>query len=332
MWYPWKRTLPFLAPEAGGGDVGGSGGGEAAGGAGSAGDQGGAGDQGTGNQGAGSGGDQGTSAGGQGGGDQGGGDWTAGLSPDVRQALASKSYDSPDALGRAYLDLEKKIGADKIALPAADAPAEAWDPIYKALGRPDSAESYDLGAFKPPDGLPWSPEIQTGMVGEMHAAGLNSQQVTRLLGKYAELQNGEWTAYNEDAKKAADTSTDELKGEWGQGYDAKVDLGNRVVRHAFGDNLEAAKQLRLEDGSFVLDNPVMVRALAAIGESWAEDGALPQGFGDLSLTPAGAKTEIAKLKQDEAFQKAFLDGAHPEHAEAVQRMQRLKGLAEGGQS
>ncbi len=47
------------------------------------------------------------------------------------------------------------------------------------------------------------------------------------------------------------------------------------------------------------------------------------------LTPAEAKAAIAEARGDEAFMKAFMDKAHPDHADAVAALTDLQSMASG---
>lgn len=259
----------------------------------------------------------------------------AGLTPDTRAALQPKAYKSPEDLGRAYLDLESKIGQRGVTPPGKDAGAEdlaryhaelrAIDP---GLAPPETVEGYDLSGFKAPENIGYSEEVQGQVVGAMHKLGLTNAQVTGILQVYGEAQSARFAAERTARDTAFEAATTALKGEWGSAFDSKIALADRVLVRAAGKDLDAAKALKLEGGGFLLDNKVMAKIFAAVGEAWAEDGDLPGGAGgDFALTPGDAKAEIAKLKADEDFKKVFLDGNHPEHAAAVTRMQSLQAMA-----
>ena len=252
--------------------------------------------------------------------------WRDGLPDEVRSHPSLANMPDVGGLAKAYLTLEGQAGQKGVPLPADDAPAEEWDKFYAALGRPEKADGYDLAGFSVPEGLPWAEDVQKTMVGKMHELGLTNRQVVGLMSAYAEAQNGQWTSFNTSMGQAVEATEAKLKQEWGQSYAAKMDLANRVVKHAFGDDLDAAKQIQLADGSYLLDSPAIARAFARIGEAWAEDGDLPGTGIEFAKSPSEAKAEIAKLKRDPEFQKVFLDKRHPEHQAAVHRMQSLHAM------
>ena len=261
--------------------------------------------------------------------------WATGLAPEHKSLVEAKGWKSPADALTSYAELERTLGANKLAVPDKDAGPEDWDKVYSALGRPEAADKYDLGDFKPPEGLPWNPEVQTAMLGVMHQAGLNSRQAQTLIAGYAETQAKAWQAFNAGQAQALETAQGELRSEWGGKFDEKIELANRVAKHAFGEQLEAARQLQLNDGSFLLDNPLIARAFAAIGEAFAEDGALPKGdAGGLfpASTAEGAKAEIARIRAAAHGdpKHPYHDQRHPEHRALHRRMQELYAVAHPG--
>lgn len=251
-------------------------------------------------------------------------DWTAALTSDTRAQLAPKNYADVEELAKAYVSLERTLGAEKIPVPGKDAGPEAWDRVYARLGRPATPADYDLSGFKVPDNVPWSGELQQAMVTEMHVAGLNSRQATRLLNRYAELAGDAGAA----AGTAAEQASAALRKEWGARFDANLDLARRAARHAFGDDFAAARALRLADGSFLLDSPLLARAFARLGAERAEDGDLPGAkHAAFDGDAADARQQIARLEADDRFRRALLDRTHPEHAAALNRRSRLYATA-----
>lgn len=66
-------------------------------------------------------------------------------------------------------------------LPGADAKPEEWDPVYKALGRPDAPDGYGIKApEKLPDGVNWDDVAAGEFAGVAHKIGLTPSQVAAL--------------------------------------------------------------------------------------------------------------------------------------------------------
>lgn len=334
-------TRILFAPDDGGAG-GAAGGGGAGGNAGAAAAGSGAGGQtdgstilGDGTGGAGAGVGAGAGAGGDGG--QGGPvSWDAALDPSQRQLVQAKGWKSPADVVRDYGQLEGLVGRDKIALPGKDAKPEDWDKVYTALGRPESADKYEIGDFRPPEGMPWNADAQKLMLGKMHEFGLSSRQAAGLLKAYGEIQGSAWQGYLDGGAKSAERATADLRKEWGDAYDANLEIANRAVKQAFGDELADIRQVRLADGSFLLDNAAIAKAFAKLGASLSEDsdlvGQRGSGGGGAIRTPDQAKSEITRIRSEAAAdpQHPYVNRKHPEYKAMQTRMNELHALAYAG--
>lgn len=269
--------------------------------------------------------------------DGGSSSWDAALDPAGRQLVQTKGWKTPADALKSYAELERLVGANKVALPGKDAKPEDWAKFYNSLGRPETPDKYDLSGFKPPEGLPWNGQAQTAMVGELHKLGLSQTQVQGALTAYAAVQGANWQAREAAAAKAPEQTTAALRQEWGAGYDTQMEHANRAVKAGFGQDLDAVKQIRLADGTYLLDNPAMAKALARLGAALSEDGGLPGARGSSGAgavrTPAQANAEISRIRAEAASdpKHPYTNRQHPEFKAMQARMNELYALAAGGQ-
>jgi hypothetical protein len=123
--------------------------------------------------------------------------------------------------------------------------------------------------------------------------------VQAALQAYAEHAVAQASSVGEAARTQLQSATEALRKDWGNSFDAKLEVANRTLKYAFGDQVDAARQMRMADGSFVLDHPLFAKALAKLGESSLEPGALDGAVGGtFALTPEQAKREIAAMERD----------------------------------
>ncbi len=254
--------------------------------------------------------------------------WTQGLEPELRAMAANKGWRGMGDALKSYAHLERAFGADKLALPGPAARPEDWAVLYDRLGRPQKPEDYDLGGFRPPEGMAWNGQVQSAMLAEMHAAGLNNAQARRLLGKYAALQGTAADQVRQSRQGAVEDTRAQLRDEWGPGYEARVDLANRAFRAAFAGEVDEATQLRLDDGTALGDHPALVRAVARLGELMSEDRLVgPTGGSRFGLSPEDARAEIARIHGDTRALSILMDKSHPEYAALVRRRNELFAVA-----
>lgn len=245
-------------------------------------------------------------------------DWSAAFDADAKALVAAKGWRGPEDALKSYANLERLMGGERIALPAADAAPEAWDAVYARLGRPARAEDY---ALEKPDGVAYSEDLAAGFRDAAFAAGLSDRQAKALHDFY--VQTASEKAAGEAARGAA--ASEELEADlrraWGSQFDAKVALARRAVR-AFAPP-EAVDAL-----SASLDAPALLSLFAHIGEAMGEDRLVGDGGALLALGPDQARSEIARIEGQMTDPKSpLMDRAHPEHDALVRRRDALYRLA-----
>lgn len=261
-----------------------------------------------GDAGGGAGGGAGGANGGAGGPADGGGqpaafDWSGALGADFeafKPVIEGDRLADPKAALSAYQGLKTKADG-MLAVPGEGASPADWDAVYNRLGRPESPDKYDLSGFEAPKEVPWDANAQTAMIGHLHKLGLNGAQLTGALNSYKQVLAGQHEARNAFAAQAADQAAATLQREWGDQYQANMDLANRGVGAAFGKDLADARKIRLEDGRWLLDDPGLARVFRLVGARLAEPGGLPGGKG-------GAAGEIA-MSTEEYLAKEVLKQA-----------------------
>ncbi|MFQ5471539.1 MAG: hypothetical protein ACE5FA_01460 [Dehalococcoidia bacterium] len=249
--------------------------------------------------------------------------WRESLPADLKDNAVLAKIPDVAALAKEHVNVQKLIGVDKIAAPREDWGDEEWGQLFSRLGRPDSAEDYDLGEIERPKDIPWDEGFEKTMMGAMHTAGLTTQQVQKLFGSYIESIQGQWTAAQGDVERQTQEQLFALRTELGKSFDSHVDYARRAIRYAAGDGYEELANLQLASGGRLGDHPAVIKAFAKIGSSMGEDGLVGKKQTRMTLNPAEAQQEIQRLRMDEGFMKAYLSGDHPEHAAAVQKMNDL---------
>ena len=245
------------------------------------------------------------------------------LSGEMFTALKEKGYKTAADLGKGYLELETKIGAARTVVPKEGDPQASWDAFWTAAGRPEAADKYTLPEL--PAGVAKDEGLEAWLRETSFKAGHNQQQTDMFYNSWAEFQQ----ARAAEIKTATDEVTEQLKAEWGPKWDANVDAGKYAIAVGAGTDAQAVMHLKLADGSYLMDNPVIARMMSGLGHKLGEAGLEPPGTTAIGgiTTPAGAKAEIGRLKADPEFGKAFMTKSHPEHGAAVEKMNRLNALA-----
>ena len=313
--YLWWQRRMFENEGGAGGAAGDAGG---AGGAGGEGDKGGAGGAG--------------GAGGDGGaGDKGGGaaHWSLSLPEDLRgHEFVKGSKDLAD-FTKQSINQAALVGRKGVILPKEGAAAEDWNQVYDAIGRPK-----DITGYKVPERADKVAYTDTDkkfieqMLPGLHKAGLNQQQL-----------DGTVTAYNtvmaevdKQYKAFADDSSKALDKEWGDKKPAMLAAAEKFAQKVWGDNFENMRRMPVPGVGFLLDHPMVIKALATAGQAMSEDGFGGAGGGngnDPFASPEAAKAYVDGVYAEaEGDPKHWLN--HPEsaqHASNREYLQRVQKVA-----
>jgi len=244
--------------------------------------------------------------------------WTDGLSEESKGLVDVKGWDSADKAIGSYRELEKFVGAapeQLLKLPT-DPDSEDWGNVYSRLGRPETAEDYKIEL---PEGVEADEGFMKTAMEAFHKAGLSGQQAQSIVDMWQKQGAEQTTAMNEAADLQSQTEINELKREWGNGYDAMIEQGKRAVTQ-FGLDQSASEEMETAMGT-----KAFMKLWADIGPKLGEDKL--EGQGAVGSTPAGAKEKIAQLQMDESFMKIYMTPNVPGHQEAVKKMADLFQLA-----
>ena len=247
------------------------------------------------------------------------GGWTDGFDEPVREHMATKGYQDPAALATAYMNLERTIGSDKVALPAADSDPIEWDGWGK-LGHPDAADGYDL---KAPDGFQGYDQGTSDWFRETaHAAKLPAAQAQRLHDKFIERAIQHQQDGQDQMVAQNDKYETELRQKYGTAFDERVGQAKSALNEFGGEELRTVlNQAGL--GS----HPVVVDALSKIGIALGTGPQFKDGesSGQFGTTPDMAKEQIATLRAH----PAMYDNSHAEHKLVNEKLTRLTETAYG---
>lgn len=250
-------------------------------------------------------------------------DWKSGLPDDVRNDPSIADIKDVGAMAKSYINGQKLIGKNRIALPGEGATDEEISAFHSQLGRPETSNLYDFGERPAlPDGLEYDEGFETQYKELAYKAGLNPNQAKAIYDGYHEYIQSKSSSEGENTAAQTSAWVDSLKKEFGKAYNERVELASRAV-DTYGDG-DLKEWL---DNSGMGNNPMMVKLFAKIGEGLAEgrsDSVQDRGF---IMTPDQAKQEIARYNRDQTFMSAYQSGDNPGHAEAVKKMDSLFKLA-----
>lgn len=260
--------------------------------------------------------------------------WRASLPDDLRDHAAIKDLADIPALVKSHINAQSVISSRGITVPTKpDAPPEEFAKVYDALGRPKEATGYVFAEIKDRPYTDADKQFQSSFAQVAHKAGISQKGMDEIAGWW----NGMQGQLESNSAKVLTEATAQLKTDWGDKFDANMDGANRALKsvaQAAGISVEEFKQIRLMDGSYLGDNPMMVRVFAAVGGQLGEtpfNGGPPgAGRGDPFASPVAAKAEVDRLYAEDFTKSdhAYNNKRHPQHKWWVDRVMMLEALAQ----
>ncbi len=248
--------------------------------------------------------------------------WKNNINADLRNSPTLQKFDdTAEGLGKAiesHLSLEKLLGHEKIPLPKDANDKEGWDRFNKAMGVPDKAEGYGLKDVTIPESIKNIGFDKKAFAEVLHELKVPPQYANSLWEKYTQVG---MTAYNKAVKAQTDKLMEianTLRQEWGDSYEANVDLGQMVI-NKFSDDKETNDFLT---ASFLKD-PIGIKFLAKIGQQFAENKIGEFQAQRFTLTPEQAQGEIDKILKDPTHPYTNEKATKAEHDKAVSYVNSL---------
>jgi hypothetical protein len=241
-------------------------------------------------------------------------DWKASLSEDIRADKSLENIKDIEGLAKSYVHAQKLVGADKIPVPNKFATEKDWDAVYQKLGRPEDATGYK---YDLPEDQNLDAEALNSFSDQAHKLGLLPGQANGVVKFYNDAMSKIQQNQDSVAVAARENSTKELKQEWGQAYDQKINQASNLAQTV---GASALFDTNLADGTKLGDHPVMIKAFADLAAKMGEDS-ITQSSGPIYQTPAQIEKEIGNLTQAGS---AYWDKHHPNHGAAVEEVLALR--------
>ncbi len=251
-------------------------------------------------------------------------DWKAGLSEELQRDPSIAHIADVPNLAQSYINAQRMVGADKIAVPGQHATDEELNQVYDKLGRPETPDGYELEMNNIPEGLSANPDLVGWFQNTAHKVGLTPRQAQQLSDEYNTMAGvAEQSPDQRQAEASAkeENGIRELQREYGKAFDHKISIAKSVMNEYGGRGL---LELTLADGRPLGSHPDLVRTFANIGgfmqKKLGEDSVrTPKSDG--AITPGDAEKELAKIQVPGG---AYWDAKHPGHALAVAEALRLR--------
>lgn len=239
----------------------------------------------------------------------------ANIPEDLREEKLWDNVPDTPTLLKNYAHAQKFQGA-AVRVPDEEAAPEEWDEFYAKLGRPEKAEDYSPNLAEITGG--WNEEMVGNFKQESHKLGLTPKQVQGVLDFYGLTIDGIVRGEQREKQASRMEAETKLREKYGAMYDRKIAVAKAAIEKYANEDLVQ----RFEETGLGND-PNMIEMLAEVGDLLQEDGFIT-GHVEGITSPEAAKEELSKIRGD--IEGPYWDVNHPEHEEAVKKVQRLYQL------
>jgi len=221
--------------------------------------------------------------------------WMAQLPDDLKRDPGFTKFTTIGDLGKAYKELEGKIGK-VVAVPGPDATPEEKAAYRKAIGVPEKSTEYKLGEIKLPDKFTLNPERQKKLLDLAHVVGMTNQQ-TEMMHKLFALNEVVDATKNLRVVQTTNKQVEiELKNLYGDDLTPALNFMKRgldkfVSRDSGLDASEVTDILSLIDKTGLGNHKGFIKMWVAIGKATG-DHAFVQGS---TTGQAGGERDLAEL-------------------------------------
>jgi hypothetical protein len=240
--------------------------------------------------------------------------WRSSLSPEIASDPSLQHIGSVEAMAKSYINAQKMVGAEKVAIPGNWATDEDWGLVYNKLGRPAAPDGYELGDDASGDFADWFRNAA-------HGAGLSGRQAQQLAAAYSEFAGQVGQASEEQLDARRSEIETELRSEFGGQYDAKMERANALLKEFEAPDLT---EIKLADGSMLGDNPDLVRFMVRLSDYIAEQVS-EDGLAGRDSRPTLSDSDInARVSELTAKNSPYWEKMHPDHDRVVNEVLRLR--------
>ncbi len=209
--------------------------------------------------------------------------------------MANKGYQDLDTAIGSFRELEARfLAGDKLVVPKEGDAPEVVDAFYKAIGRPDAPDGYEISA---PEGA----EIDQGLADAMREAafkaGVPKAAFETLVQQFNQYGQQLIEQAGDASLAAKKEGSEALRREWGDKFAANVSAANKAMTAL---EMDADYVTRMEAG---LGTAETMKLLAKIGQGIGEDALVGGGSARFQMSLADAEAELASMREGDKAAK-----------------------------
>ena len=248
-------------------------------------------------------------------------EWAKGLTVDqeILKAPMFQSVKTVDDVVKGYYHAQKMIGADKVVVPTSKSSPEEWKAFYQKAGLPAKIEDYKVeypSMFN-------DQEFNQSLTNKAYDLNIRPDQLAEVMKMVDEYGNKLVASVDAEEEAAIINTAQELKKEWGNGFDKHISQVNRLIKHFGGDEVHQAilNSPLASDGQFLRLMSTMANKLLK------EDTFMTESSQSFGMSKAEALSKVNAIMSD--FNSPYHDETHAQHREFVDKVLKYHEIIAG---
>ena len=247
--------------------------------------------------------------------------WKEAIPEELRNDPNISKFTELEALAKSYVNATRMIGQDKVAVPNNNSTEDQWNEVYDKLGRPESADKYQLDVKS--DIVPLDEGAIKQFAENAHQLGLNNKQAQGILEFYKNSMEGSAQQSKIDNETAQANAEQELRKEWGSNYENNIKKAGSIAKANMNPEV---LDMELKDGTRLGDHPAIIKGFANIANLMSEDKLVSTESENVSQG-TDYEAEISKIVNDR--DGPYWNKSHPDHDKVVQQVFTLRTMMNG---
>ena len=243
--------------------------------------------------------------------------WSTTLSPEFQQ-FASK-FENPEAMVKSYINAQALVGKKVEDFSKEDYQTYAAM-MQQATDIPTDANGYKINAEGEETNCLSDDELAE-IRERAHDLGLTTKQAQELY----KMENEDRLNMQENVLNQTKSSYEELAKRWGNAANTKLKAVEHCVHNIFPQLLGCSSEQVVDSLQGVWNNPLLMEALAKIGELGTDSG----NTGYDNLSPSDAALRLEQMKSDPRTFQALSNPMDPRHKEVKQEFRTLLAIKHG---
>lgn len=242
-------------------------------------------------------------------------DWRLSLPKELQEDASLKKFNDLSSLAAGYVNLQKLVGKEKLTIPDKHATDDDWKNLFHKIGLPQDLKDYAVNA---PENASIPEEFLNQFKTQAHQFGVLPNQAQKLINWFNDVNKIAETNMAAQHKATVEKSIGDLKTEWGDAYQLKLNRAFQVANKFGGEEL-----ISYLDKTGLGNDTKLIKLLATLGEEMSKEGKIVDANSAQSgvFSPAEAKLEVEKIMGDKSH--PYFDKSHPGHKSAVDEVSKL---------